>query len=518
MNKQEEMSETKGWKSLFSPNVVLMIDLFFVVLLVGAGALFLRYPEGDIIEHIHASFLVSQGKVPYVDFFEHHNPLMWYLFSPVVELFFGDIRVFGAVAFITYLVFLVGLWFLYKIIVEFLGDKTAGLLSVIVILLPGVWLYYLYFKPDNYMLVMLVIGIYYLFSYMRDMLRKDLIISFTSFGISFLFLQKVLLFVPSIGLVVLYLLYKKQMKLKDFLIATVFLLATVGLGVLWLIYEGCFDIYLKSSFEFNRQLVKHIGEYGILNPTDTDKFVFYMGICFGAFLCCFKDKYFRIWYFISVTNLACKLFYFSPHLYYFYEAYFFVTVLMMVSIVEMAKKNKLLLWVFIAYLQVYAGIILYYILFDLFVAKDKDFHKWLVSQTNRCDYVFTSSSNGNLFYKDLGYYWFLRGQLDVVGEKTGIAVRDDYNKLIEEKLPKVMVVYDVYDRYKKFEGIDEVIHKFDWDMIYRYYDRISEDEENVFNKEDYVVVKGGLFKLKKEFEKTNCQYNEDKKEWLYEEN
>ena len=41
----------------------------------------------DTVEHIYASWLVSEGKQPYKDFFEHHNPLLWYLFSPVAAFF-----------------------------------------------------------------------------------------------------------------------------------------------------------------------------------------------------------------------------------------------------------------------------------------------------------------------------------------------------------------------------------------------------------------------------------------------
>lgn len=32
----------------------------------------------DEIEHVHAGWLVSVGKRPFTDFFEHHHPLMWY--------------------------------------------------------------------------------------------------------------------------------------------------------------------------------------------------------------------------------------------------------------------------------------------------------------------------------------------------------------------------------------------------------------------------------------------------------
>ena len=51
---------------------------------------FLCFSKGgnsDEKEHLYASFLITKGFVPYRDFFEHHHPLLWYLFSPIVWLF-----------------------------------------------------------------------------------------------------------------------------------------------------------------------------------------------------------------------------------------------------------------------------------------------------------------------------------------------------------------------------------------------------------------------------------------------
>jgi hypothetical protein len=37
--------------------------------------------RGEEIEHVHAAWRVAQGAVPYLDFFEHHHPLLWYLLA-----------------------------------------------------------------------------------------------------------------------------------------------------------------------------------------------------------------------------------------------------------------------------------------------------------------------------------------------------------------------------------------------------------------------------------------------------
>ena len=79
--------------------------------------------NGDNIEHIHSTFLVANGGVPYKDFFQHHNPLMWYLFAPIVSLFEYNPVVIDIVCFISFLVFLKSLVYVYNISAEFLTNK-----------------------------------------------------------------------------------------------------------------------------------------------------------------------------------------------------------------------------------------------------------------------------------------------------------------------------------------------------------------------------------------------------------
>ena len=41
----------------------------------------------DEFQHLHAAYLVAEGATPYVDFFEHHTPLFYYLVAPVLTWF-----------------------------------------------------------------------------------------------------------------------------------------------------------------------------------------------------------------------------------------------------------------------------------------------------------------------------------------------------------------------------------------------------------------------------------------------
>lgn len=40
----------------------------------------------DELEHLRASWFVSQGYLPYRDFFEHHHPLLWFAWAPLMKI------------------------------------------------------------------------------------------------------------------------------------------------------------------------------------------------------------------------------------------------------------------------------------------------------------------------------------------------------------------------------------------------------------------------------------------------
>jgi hypothetical protein len=43
--------------------------------------------DHDELEHLHASWLVDQGQVPFADFLEQHHPTFWYLLAPATRWF-----------------------------------------------------------------------------------------------------------------------------------------------------------------------------------------------------------------------------------------------------------------------------------------------------------------------------------------------------------------------------------------------------------------------------------------------
>ena len=184
MKKEGIMEKTENMKK----SVLLqMCGIYFILQIVFAVALsfwilFEHQPKtGDDVEHLHSAWLVFQGRVPYNDFFQHHNPLMWYLFAPVLGFFAYDIVVFDVVRIISTFIMFLNLYIVAKIIKKYMSNSWYASLIGVASVFPS---YVIYsgqdFRPDNYMLFSFIVGIYYLLSYLDGKKAKSLVISFNN--------------------------------------------------------------------------------------------------------------------------------------------------------------------------------------------------------------------------------------------------------------------------------------------------------------------------------------------------
>ena len=57
-----------------------------VVLVLRVLSLHRRFFDLDEFQHLHMAWLMAQGLVPYVDFYEHHTPLLHLLLMPIGAL------------------------------------------------------------------------------------------------------------------------------------------------------------------------------------------------------------------------------------------------------------------------------------------------------------------------------------------------------------------------------------------------------------------------------------------------
>lgn len=490
------MSENKIQKLLW-------VYMFVAVLMCSYIYCFVVKANGDNVEHLHFSWLVGQGYVPYKDFFQHHNPLIWYLSAPLVNLLINNKLIFSIFNLISYVVVCIMAYYQCRIMILNQNSKTAGLFLCATIISSYSILWALNFRPDTFSYMCLFVGLLYLFKYIKDKQLYLLVISFLSFFIAFMFTQKILinLFVPAIA--VIYWLCKGQIKFKDMAQSCVLPIMLLGVWCAYLYNKDILQVYWISNFLYNTHIPNIFAQNRIIFPPQ-EYFEFYIFIPLGGIAAIYflikGNALEKIISLMFIEESILRVFYFSAFLHY---SIFWLILGMMITIMLIDKIFKKHI------IKIILGAT--FLLFSLWYNYGKTYkieapkqayengHEFAFEVLTPCDYAI----NGyyavyNLKAKDAGYYAILLGQIDVLGEKMKIAPKSNLNDLIIAKKPKLISAGIYWDTYWEQRGIRIPAHQIDETLLETYY--------------NYTGV-GDIFILKPEYQKYDCRY--DGKSWEY---
>ena len=495
-------NDTKSF-NISSPKVYFILQVLFGIC-AAFWILFYHQPKtGDDVEHLHSAWLVFQGKVPYIDFFQHHHPLLWYVFAPLVGAFAYNIVIFDVVRIISTLVMVITLYFAGRIASQCTHNKYAILLAIASVFPSYVVLSGQDFRPDNYMVSSFIIGLYYFFSYLENHNTRHLIVSFFLMFLTFMFMQKSVFFLAIFGLTALYLLYKKDIKLKNFAKALILPFIGVTWFIGWLVYHHMLELYWKANFIFNLYIPD---VYDSLVEQTKPEFYVLTSIAFLGF-CYFLwkgNKASKVVCVLWISEAIQRFFYFSLDRHYYYFLDVMNAILAGAFMCEVVKKWKWSAYLFVA-LSI-AGMV-------PFVTYCRDYElapnyhryvtpKYVLEKVNKCDAVLNGYGlTYGIFTKDITYYWNLNGQLDVIGNEIGIAPLPDLDKAVEEYLPRIIYTGPFLHEKMHKAGKDVPVHWIKPGIRDKYY-------------EQWVFV--NVFILKDEYQsKRRCRYNAETKSWDY---
>src|SRR4030043_549047 len=172
----------------------------------------------DEFEHIHSAWYVSTGHVPYSDFFQHHNPLLWYVMAPFLWVFGHTIRTVMIFRFLMF-IFTLGIACLTYLISRSLTDsKEAGLFSVFLLLSMRTFVgSAVEIRPDVPMVLFGLVSIYYLVKFLRTNENRHITFCGLFAAISFLFLQKMIFLLFAYAVIFAWRLSKKRISAKGVL-------------------------------------------------------------------------------------------------------------------------------------------------------------------------------------------------------------------------------------------------------------------------------------------------------------
>lgn len=472
--------------------------LYWAVAYSGSG-------DGDTLEHVHTSWMVYRGKIPYVDFFQHHNPLIWYVGAPFVGMYEFSLRAVDAVNYVTATATVLTMFYIYRMHKNFLTNSLCGMISAAFFAFAHNCLYGKDFKPDNFMAMSMIIGIHYLLKYLNDQKLFSLVTCFLWLFSAFMFTQKAALILVCIGGWILYLISQKKMSLTDCVMgaALPILIYVTFLTFLW--SRDALTLYFKANFELNSHIPDVFFTRRFIHPS-TEMLVPIALSLYALAKCAYNGNvYVKTVSYIFMAEFIIRQYYFTPFVYYFAFLHGIASVLAGVAIKNITDKKPWMIWLFVIYFMTLGGIYAHIYRGRITVGDSYKYGAagFVLENTTPCDYIVNGYRIGyNLFSKDIDYIWNLKGQIDVIAATIGIYPLGDLEALIRKYKPKIISGGNYYDTYMEYRGF---IGMYPIHWISK---KLLEDMYEPLNRDD-------LYILKPEYQSHDCRYNPRTKTFEY---
>lgn len=239
-----------GKKALFP-----RIGFFLLVAALIGGFLFVWFQVGlwkwideDEFAHLHAAWLVSQGQLPYRDFFYFYSPVILLLLGPILLLGQSFVTVYAA-RLLMLLVSLATLGLIF-LLGKSLRNARVGALAVLTAAVLPVWLEKaVEIRPDNPALLFYLVGLILAVAGWRQRNQKMLIGSGAMLGLAAITILKMAFGALALGFVFFMLLFKERKSVFRLALwwaagfAGVFLAFGLVLFAFGVLSEGIYSIF-----------------------------------------------------------------------------------------------------------------------------------------------------------------------------------------------------------------------------------------------------------------------------------
>jgi hypothetical protein len=211
-----------------------------------------RYFDHDELEHVHCAWYILQGKAPYLDFYDNHNPTLWFLLAPLI-FFFGEGTAVLFLSRAIMLLLLMGIAMSVRTLSREAGSSTREAnYAVLFVLSCSVLINKsLEVRPDVPQVFFGLLSCLYFLRYLKNKRPLHMVLAGFWAGVSFVMLQKSVLLFAVVGVSILWLLWRRVVSWRvPFLYAlgNAFPMAVLAL---YLISMGCFSNYILTSWTLN---------------------------------------------------------------------------------------------------------------------------------------------------------------------------------------------------------------------------------------------------------------------------
>jgi 4-amino-4-deoxy-L-arabinose transferase-like glycosyltransferase len=393
--------------------------------------------DHDEFEALHAAWMVFSGQTVYIDFFQHHHFLLYYLLSPLFGIFGEGTAVIMAARCVS-LAFLVGIAYMtYRIARSAYGSDTA-LLSTFFLMTTYMFLdKAIEIRPDVPFVFSALVSVFFFLEYRESRRLRQLAWSAGALFVAFLFLQKAVFFGMVIGLIFLYETYRKQFGWREY---TVFG-GTFGIllaGFIWYVSARFgWSEYLFLNWELNTRLLNGFPFYKYLLRSVAQSPFFWLMFVVGVGML-IKQKTWSTIALFTAGLLGSVVLVKSPFPQQYLMSLPFVAIVAATALAPFVKRYERIVAVVMMVSTLWSVGVVWYMWED----NDQQLAKieYVLSMTNPEDLVYDGDAQFNIFRKDIDYFWF--SVKPKTGNLTAYQITREYMydpyQLIGEKQPKVI--------------------------------------------------------------------------------
>lgn len=402
--------------------------------------------DHDEFEALHAAWLVFSGQTVYVDFFQHHHFLLYYLLAPLFSVFGEDVGVIMAARFISLGLLLGIVWMSYKI-ARLVYDRETALASAF--LLSTTFMFIdkaIEIRPDVPFVFMALVSVWLLLRYRVSKKLGQLGASAAALFVAFLFLQKAVFFGIVIGIVFLYESYRRRFGWREYAVFGGTFAVLLGGFIGYVSSAFGWTEYLFLNWELNTQLLNGFPFYKYLLRSVAQSPVFWL-LFLAGLLIMIRRRTGDVIALFAVGLLGSVVLVKSPFPQYFLMSLPFVAMVAAGALIAMTRRWPRSAVALMAISVAWSVGSVWY----MWKSNDQQLAKieYVLAETGPEDRVYDGDAQFNIFRKDIDYFWF--SVKPKTGNLTAYRLMREYSydpyQSISEKQPKV--ISDSFIRMKE---------------------------------------------------------------------
>ncbi len=310
-------------------------------------------------------------------------------------------------------------------------------------------------RPDIPQSLAGLVSIYFLFVFYDNKSKGSLIASAVFLAVSFLILQKAIALIFVIGILFLYDLYGKRIRVREVLIYAGTFLLTVSPYYIYLFIQGSLEKYFVLNWILNMNLrsTQGLSRFELLSEMLQENLVTCMFYVIGVVILIRSNKY-RQFVLVSL-GLFIVILIIYKHLWaqYFIMAIPLLGIIASYAMYSTFKSNvsKFVVIMFAIYMPIsmmhdYGSIIRNRGFDNADQTAKLEKINYVLSITDKDDKVYDGDIQFNLFRDDIDYFWFCMETNDCLDVYKKIAGYEyDIYELISIHKPKVISTYNIFN-------------------------------------------------------------------------